>query len=74
MGAAGPGARHVGDLGHRRFRLQMHRHLQPAATSARLAWDDPTVGIEWPLPAGTEPKLSAKDKLGKSFADIEKFG
>jgi dTDP-4-dehydrorhamnose 3,5-epimerase len=39
-----------------------------------LAWDDPTVGIEWPLPTGTAPKLSAKDKLGKSLADIEKFG
>jgi dTDP-4-dehydrorhamnose 3,5-epimerase len=39
-----------------------------------LAWDDPTVGIEWPLPAGVAPKLSAKDLVGKSFAEIEKFG
>ena len=38
-----------------------------------LAWDDPTVGIEWPFPAGVEPKLSAKDLVGKSFADVEKF-
>jgi dTDP-4-dehydrorhamnose 3,5-epimerase len=38
-----------------------------------LAWDDPTVGIEWPLPSGVEPKLSAKDLVGKSFADIENF-
>ena len=38
-----------------------------------LAWDDPTVGIEWPLPAAVEPKLSAKDLIGKSFAEIEKF-
>lgn len=38
-----------------------------------LAWDDPTVGIRWPLPAGTLPKLSAKDTQGRSFADIEKF-
>jgi dTDP-4-dehydrorhamnose 3,5-epimerase len=38
-----------------------------------LAWDDPTVGIEWPLPAGVDPKLSAKDLAGKSFAEIEKF-
>ena len=38
-----------------------------------LAWDDPTVGIEWPMPAGVTPKLSAKDLMGKSFADIEKF-
>jgi len=39
-----------------------------------LAWNDPTVGIEWPIPAGVQPKLSAKDQYGKTFADIEKFG
>ncbi len=38
-----------------------------------LAWDDSTVGIEWPLPAGVSPKLSAKDVVGKRFAEIEKF-
>ena len=38
-----------------------------------LAWDDATVGIRWPLPAGVSPNLSAKDRQGKSFADIEKF-
>src|ERR1700732_1201117 len=38
-----------------------------------LAWDDPTVGIEWPLPAGVQPKLSAKDLSGKSFSEIERF-
>ena len=38
-----------------------------------LAWDDPTIGIQWPLPPGVEPKLSAKDRAGKSFAEIEKF-
>lgn len=38
-----------------------------------LAWDDPTVGIEWPLPACTAPNLSAKDQKGSSLADIEKF-
>jgi dTDP-4-dehydrorhamnose 3,5-epimerase len=26
-----------------------------------LAWNDPTVGIEWPVPAGQEPLLSPKD-------------
>jgi dTDP-4-dehydrorhamnose 3,5-epimerase len=39
-----------------------------------LAWNDPTVGIEWPIPAGVQPKLSTKDQLGKTFAEIEKFG
>ena len=38
-----------------------------------LAWDDATVGIDWPLPPGVRPKLSAKDSQGVPFADIEKF-
>jgi len=38
-----------------------------------LAWNDPTVGIQWPIPSGVTPKLSAKDQIGKSFADIETF-
>ena len=38
-----------------------------------LAWNDPAVGIEWPLPTGVVPKLSAKDQAGKTFAAIEKF-
>ncbi len=38
-----------------------------------LAWNDPTVGIQWPLPVGVSPNLSPKDAVGKSFADIEKF-
>jgi dTDP-4-dehydrorhamnose 3,5-epimerase len=38
-----------------------------------LAWDEPTVGIEWPLPSGVSPKLSAKDLTGKSLDEIEKF-
>jgi dTDP-4-dehydrorhamnose 3,5-epimerase len=38
-----------------------------------LAWDDAALCIEWPLPAGVSPQLSAKDRLGKSFAEIEKF-
>jgi len=38
-----------------------------------LAWDDPTLGIRWPLPPGVAPALSAKDARGKSFAEIEKF-
>jgi dTDP-4-dehydrorhamnose 3,5-epimerase len=38
-----------------------------------LTWNDKTVGIEWPLPRGTQPNLSAKDNRGQSFSDIEKF-
>ena len=38
-----------------------------------LAWDDPTVGIEWPIPAGETPRLSAKDAVGYSWAEAPKF-
>jgi dTDP-4-dehydrorhamnose 3,5-epimerase len=38
-----------------------------------LAWNDPALAIQWPLPAGLSPKLSPKDAQGLSFADIEKF-
>jgi dTDP-4-dehydrorhamnose 3,5-epimerase len=38
-----------------------------------LAWDDKTVNIEWPIPRDIQPKLSAKDRQGNSFAAIEKF-
>jgi dTDP-4-dehydrorhamnose 3,5-epimerase len=37
-----------------------------------LAWDDPDVGIEWPL-AGIEPQLSDKDRNGVSLAAAKAF-
>ncbi|WP_323810798.1 dTDP-4-dehydrorhamnose 3,5-epimerase [Sphingobium baderi] len=39
---------------------------------ASLAWDDPTVGIEWPV-EGMEVKLSAKDAAGAALADVKAF-
>lgn len=36
-----------------------------------LKWDDPAVGIDWPL--DVEPVLSAKDRDGKALADCEVF-
>jgi len=38
-----------------------------------LSWDDPSVGIEWPLRTDVAPKLSAKDQAGKSLDEIETF-
>ena len=38
-----------------------------------LAWDDPTVGIEWPL-EGIELTLSSKDTAGVPLADVKAFG
>lgn len=37
-----------------------------------LAWDDPEVGIEWPL-EGIELKLSAKDAVGVPLSRIQAF-
>ncbi|MBY6018285.1 dTDP-4-dehydrorhamnose 3,5-epimerase [Ferrimonas balearica] len=38
-----------------------------------LRWDDPSVNIEWPIPAGEQPSLSAKDAEGLLFQDAPKF-
>ena len=37
-----------------------------------LAWDDPDVGIEWPL-GGIDLQLSAKDAEGTRLSDLEAF-
>ena len=29
-----------------------------------LRWDDPELGIAWPIPVGTEPLLSERDRVG----------
>jgi dTDP-4-dehydrorhamnose 3,5-epimerase len=36
-----------------------------------IAWNDPTIGIQWPIQG--EPNLSAKDQQGKPLADAEHF-
>lgn len=38
-----------------------------------LAWNDPQVGVEWPLAAGDSPLLSAKDQAGTLFTDADYF-
>jgi dTDP-4-dehydrorhamnose 3,5-epimerase len=38
-----------------------------------IAWNDPDIGIEWPLGPGTEPILSGKDSEGTSLRDSEVF-
>jgi dTDP-4-dehydrorhamnose 3,5-epimerase len=42
------------------------------ASEHSLLWNDPALGIEWPLD-GIEPQLSAKDKVGKPLAEIEGY-
>lgn len=36
-----------------------------------LAWNDPTIGVVWPL--ASEPLLSTKDSAGKVLVDCETF-
>ncbi|MFT7684590.1 MAG: dTDP-4-dehydrorhamnose 3,5-epimerase [Moritella dasanensis] len=38
-----------------------------------LKWDDPEVGIDWPLIDGKPPLVSEKDENGKSFAEADTF-
>ena len=38
-----------------------------------LLWNDPEIGIEWPLLDGMSPLLSAKDAQGKPLRDAELF-
>ncbi|MNL71584.1 dTDP-4-dehydrorhamnose 3,5-epimerase [compost metagenome] len=37
-----------------------------------VRWDDPAVGIDWPLQGGT-PVMSEKDLKGQNLADAEVF-
>ena len=36
-------------------------------------WNDPDIGIDWPIPEGMEPILSEKDKLWKGIKETFKF-
>ena len=41
--------------------------LYDPATEAGIAWDDPDVGVEWPI---TEPMLSERDKTAPRLSEI----
>jgi len=38
-----------------------------------LKWNEASLKIDWPIPAGETPLLSAKDEAGLSFVDAPKF-
>ena len=42
------------------------------ANEHSLMWNDPAVGIRWPL-QNIEPQLSGKDKLGKLLSEVVAF-
>ena len=43
------------------------------ASEVCLAWDDPNLGIDWPIPDGELPQLSAKDAEGLAWGDAPLF-
>lgn len=36
-----------------------------------LSWDDASIGIDWPIPAGVAPEMSAKDRIQPSLAEFD---
>ncbi len=38
-----------------------------------IRWDDPDIGIDWPLADGETPELSPKDAAGLSLAEAETY-
>jgi len=38
-----------------------------------IRWDDPDIGIDWPLPSGRQPVLSAKDAAAPFLKDAETY-
>ena len=42
------------------------------ASEYTLAWDDPSVGVEWPV-ADLDPIISDKDAVGLALADVPAF-
>ncbi len=39
-------------------------------TESGIAWDDPEVGVQWPVPGEAEPQLSARDQAAPRLAEI----
>jgi len=48
------------------------QHYDPASYYAIL-WNDPSIGIEWPIPEGILPVVSQKDLCGKLLQDANCF-
>jgi len=44
--------------------------LYAPSHDAGISWDDPAIGIDWPLPEGIRPELSAKDRVQPALADF----
>jgi dTDP-4-dehydrorhamnose 3,5-epimerase len=38
-----------------------------------IVWNDPQIGVSWPLPSGVVPTLSARDAAASSFSEAETY-
>ena len=54
---------------HAEFLYKTTAHYAPQFERC-LAWNDPAVGIQWPI---EQPFLSAKDQFGKTLQELECF-
>jgi dTDP-4-dehydrorhamnose 3,5-epimerase len=52
------------------YKCTEYYHPQSELT---LAWDDPQVGIDWPILDGQPPMLSEKDQSGLAYTEVPKF-
>nr|UKE83388.1 dTDP-4-dehydrorhamnose 3,5-epimerase [Pectobacterium sp. PL152] len=68
LASTGAGAWFCRSLRYRRFQYKCTDYYDPSDEGC-LLWNDPDVGIEWPI---TDPLLSEKDKLGQLFKDLAK--
>lgn len=41
------------------------------AHDAGFAWNDPDAAVDWPIPAGVAPELSAKDRVQPTLAALD---
>lgn len=55
------------------FHYKCTEYYDPSAERS-LRWNDPELGIDWPLAVGIDPLVSEKDKVAAGFAECEKYG
>ena len=54
------------------FAYKCTDYYSPAHERA-IRWDDPDLGVAWPLPDGVDPLLSNKDAAALAFRDADTF-